>query len=264
MKHITPVIITICFYCLLCGEKNTVKFPEKENFHLFLLAGQSNMAGRGMIEEEDKVPHKRVLTLDKYGKWVHAVDPIHFDKPKIAGAGLGKTFGKILAENNPEITVGLIPCAVGGSPISVWEPRQYYEPTKSYPYDDALRRIQTAMKYGVIKGILWHQGESDSKPGNAEVYGEKLYMLIQRFRKELNAPELPFIAGQLGHSSEKSANPSKDIINRFFEDLPQNVKYTGFVSSEGFMFNKDNVHFDSKSLREFGRRYAEVYLKIVE
>ena len=210
------------------------------------------------------MPHKRVLTLDKYGKWVPAVDPIHFDKPKIAGVGLGKTFGITLAEKNPEITIGLIPCAVGGSPIFVWEPGQHYEPTKSYPYDDALKRAKTAIKYGVIKGILWHQGESDSKPGKAEVYEKKLHILIQRLRNELKNPELPFIAGQLGHSSEKPANPSKDIINRFFEDLPQKVKYTGFVSSEGFTFNKDNVHFDSKSLRESGRRYAEVYLKITE
>lgn len=264
MKNIITVIITVCLCCFFCGEKNIVNLPEKENLHLFLLAGQSNMAGRGIVEEEDMVLHERVLALDKYGKWVPAVDPIHFDKPEIAGAGLGKTFGIILAENNPEITVGLIPCAVGGSPISVWEPGQYYEPTRSYPYDDAVKRTRTAMEYGVIKGILWHQGESDSKPGKAEIYEKKLHMLIQNLRNELNVPEVPFIVGQLKHSSERQANPSKDIINRFFEDLPNNVKRTGFVSAEGFTFNEDNVHFDSKSLREFGKRYADIYLKITE
>ena len=264
MKNIIAVIITVCLCCFLCGEKNTVKLPEKENFHLFLLAGQSNMAGRGIVEEEDKVPHKRVLTLDKYGKWVPAVDPVHFDKPEIAGVGLGRTFGIVLAEKNTGIAVGLIPCAVGGSPISAWQPGQYYEPANSYPYDDALRRTRAAMKYGVIKGILWHQGESDAKPGNAEVYEVKLHILIQRFRNELNNPELPFIAGQLGIHPDKSINYSKELVNSALKSLPEKVKYTGFVSSEGFTFNKDNVHFDSKSLREFGRRYAEVYLKITE
>ena len=264
MKHITALIITICFFCLFCGKKNSIRLPEKENFHLFLLAGQSNMAGRGIVEEEDKVPHKRVLTLDKYEKWIPAVDPIHFDKPKVAGVGLGKTFGIILAEKNPEITIGFIPCAVGGSPISVWEPGQYYEPTKSYPYDDALKRAKTAIKYGIIKGILWHQGESDSKPAKAEIYAEKLHALVERFRSDLDAPEVPFIAGQLGIHPDKPINHSKKLVTLTLKSLPEKVKYTGFVSSEGFTFNKDNVHFDSKSLREFGRRYAEVYLKITE
>ena len=54
---------------------------SKDKFHLFLLFGQSNMAGRGVVEPEDTKPHPRVLMLSKDGKWVPAVDPMHFDKP---------------------------------------------------------------------------------------------------------------------------------------------------------------------------------------
>ncbi len=268
MRYYITILIILCFYfCIFfCAgtDNESVKLPEKENFHLFLLAGQSNMAGRGIVEEEDEVPHKRVFSLNQHDKWVPAVDPIHFDKPKIAGVGLGRTFGIILADKNPQITIGLIPCAAGGSPISVWEPGQYWEQTKSYPFDDAIRRTETAMKYGVLKGILWHQGESDSKPGPAEVYEKKLHALINRFRTDLNEPKVPFIVGQMGRHLEKSWDNSKELVNLAHETLPQKIKNTGFVLSKGFTFNEDKVHFDSKSLREFGRRYAEVYLSITE
>lgn len=70
-----------------------VPLPAKENFHLFLLVSQSNMAGRGEVTADDQRPDPRVLMLDKEGRWVPAVDPMHFDKPAVVGVGLGRTFG---------------------------------------------------------------------------------------------------------------------------------------------------------------------------
>ncbi|MCA9072722.1 MAG: sialate O-acetylesterase, partial [Planctomycetaceae bacterium] len=183
-------------------DSANVQIPSKERFELFLLVGQSNMAGRGRVAEQDTTPHPRVLMLNKGNKWVPAVDPLHFDKPGIVGVGLGRSFGIEIAKANPGITVGLIPCAVGGSPISVWEPGEFYKATKSHPYDDALRRARLALKDGTLKGILWHQGESDSKPEAAPQYAKRLHHLIDRFREELNAPEVPFIAGQMGQFKE--------------------------------------------------------------
>src|SRR5262245_32294917 len=81
---------------------------EPEKVHLYLLIGQSNMAGRGKVEAEDKKPHTRVLMLNKEDQWVPAVDPLHFDKGS-AGVGPGLTFGKTLAEADKEVTIGLIP-----------------------------------------------------------------------------------------------------------------------------------------------------------
>src|SRR5437868_6426054 len=121
--------------------------PAKDKFHLFLLVGQSNMAGRGVVEEQDKVVNPRVLMLNKEGQWVPAVDPLHFDKPTV-GVGLGKTFGQIIAEANPGVTIGLIPCAVGGSPIDAWKPGVFYPPTKSYPWDDMVKRVELALPKG--------------------------------------------------------------------------------------------------------------------
>ena len=89
--------------------------------HLFLLVGQSNMAGRGKVEPQDTVPIPRVLMLDRQRTWVPAVDPMHFDKP-VAGVGLGRSFAARIADAHADVTIGLIPAAVGGSPIDAWQP----------------------------------------------------------------------------------------------------------------------------------------------
>ncbi len=106
--------------------------PAKDKLHLFLLIGQSNMAGRGIVEVQDKTSHSRVLMLSKENKWVHAVDPMHFDKP-VAGVGLGKTFGEVVADATQGVTIGLVPCAVGGSPIDSWNLARFMPRLKAIP-----------------------------------------------------------------------------------------------------------------------------------
>lgn len=237
--------------------------PPKEKFHLFLLIGQSNMAGRGAVTPADKVPNPRVLMLNQAGEWVPAVDPLHFDKPKAAGVGLGRTFAAEVAAATPGVTIGLIPCAVGGSPIDMWKPGAFYNATQSHPWDDALRRAKQALQSGTLKGILWHQGESDSSTELAPAYSDKLDDLIARLRRELDAPAVPFIAGQLGVFAERPWNDAKKQVDRALRELPQRVKHTAFVSAEGLQHKGDKTHFDADSYREFGRRYAAAYLKLV-
>jgi hypothetical protein len=250
----------VLFITTLAGAQDG-PLPAKETFHLFLLVGQSNMAGRGVVEEQDKTPHPRVLMLSREGKWVPASDPMHFDKPG-AGVGLGKTFGRIIAEANPGITIGLIPCAVGGSPIDAWKPGVFYPPTKSHPWDDMAKRVATALPAGTLKGILWHQGEGDSLPELAAAYEAKLHDLIQRLRREVNAPGVPFIAGQMGKFGDMPWTPEKVVVDQAHRDLPRKVPHTAFVSAEGLSHKGDKVHFDAASYRELGKRYAEVFLKL--
>jgi hypothetical protein len=245
------------------SHHKAMEIPAKKNFHLFLLAGQSNMAGRGIIEDEDKVAHPRVLMLNEDREWVPAVAPIHFDK-KVAGVGLGKSFAVTLAENNPDITIGLIPAACGGSPISSWEPGGYHHQTKSPPYDDAISRTRSALKDGVLKGILWHQGESDCKPGLSDVYQKKLAELIKRFRSDLRIKDLPVIIGQLGKFADKPWSAERIEVDKAHQSIARSMDGVGFVTSEDLTPNEDIVHFDTPSLRIFGKRYAQNFLKTDE
>jgi hypothetical protein len=219
------------------------------------------MAGRGIVTPADETPLPRVLMLNQAGEWVPAVDPLHFDKPSVVGVGLGRTFGLTVADAHPGITVGLIPCAVGGSPIDAWKPGEFYPPTKSHPWDDAIRRAKLALRSGTLKGILWHQGESDSKAGLAPDYRRKLHDLVARLRVELDAPTVPFIAGQLGRFSDNPWDEHREKVDTAHRELPRDVPFTAFVSSEGLNHKGDKVHFDADSYRELGRRYAKAYLE---
>lgn len=232
---------------------------------LFLLAGQSNMAGRGIVGElsaEDAAPHARVWALNRDGAWQPAVDPVHWDKPG-SGVGPGKFFGRIIAAREPGVIVGLIPTACGGSPISTWLPGVYWEQTKSNPWDDSIARAKRAMKDGTLKAILWHQGEGDSNAKNASLYEARLTDLIARFRKELNAPDLPFIIGQLGHfEAEGSAwSAAKTEVDRAQKAVAAKMPRVYFISSEGLVSRGDKLHFSTASQKVMGERYAEAYLK---
>ncbi|MEJ7691857.1 sialate O-acetylesterase [Daejeonella sp.] len=222
------------------------------NFHLYLLAGQSNMAGRGEISEKYKDQgNPRLYVLDKDNEWVAAKHPLHFDKPPVAGVGPGLSFGIEMANANPGVKIGLVPCAVGGTSINVWEPGASDKATKTHPYDDALKRIEEAMKSGVFKGVIWHQGESDSNPKAAAAYYAKLAKLIERVRIITRDPKLPFVAGELGRFKEQYAT-----INTVLEKLPGMVKYTAVASSKGLEHKGDLTHFESASADKLGKRFA--------
>jgi hypothetical protein len=249
---------------VVCGATNACaeeRLPPKEKFHLYLLVGQSNMAGRGKVEEEDRTPIPRVLVLTKDNTWAPAVDPLHFDKPS-AGVGLGRSFAKVLAEADPQATIGLVPCAAGGSPIDAWQVGGFHTQTNSHPYDDMLVRMKAALKDGTLKAILWHQGESDSSPGKAEKYQQKLHELIARMRKDLDAEDAPFLAGQMGLFEDRPWDDAKKLVDAAHRNLPRTLPQTAFVSAEGLAHKGDGVHFDSASYREFGRRYAKALLEM--
>ena len=227
--------------------------PTREQFHLYLLIGQSNMAGRGPLENPPPAVPSRVLKLDQDNNWVPAVEPLHFDNPKIVGAGLGLSFAESMAETNPEVTIGLIPCAVGGTQLSRWQ-------KGGDLYQQAVVRARQGMKRGTLKGILWHQGEQDAVDLQlSESYAGRLGEMVRDLRAELNAPTVPFVAGELGEfltgmSRGKPTYPRK--INEQIHLAAQSISHSAVVSSSGLKSKEDLVHFDTPALREFGRRYA--------
>lgn len=218
---------------------------------LYLLIGQSNMAGRGLIDSastESGSPQLWMMT--KTGEWTLAKHPLHFDKPKLVGVGPGLAFGlEMLAINHRPI--GLIPCAVGGTSINSWQPGAYDSATKTHPYDDALLRLEKALESGKLKGIIWHQGEADSPEEKRKDYLEKLSVLIERWRKIVHDPKLPFVAGEIGHFNEVHK-----AFNQVLKNLPNQVKMTAVASADNLIDKGDHLHFDAASANELGKRYA--------
>jgi hypothetical protein len=233
--------------------------PAKEQFHLYLLIGQSNMAGRGALGKEREISNERILNFSKENSWVSAVEPLHTDKP-IAGAGIGMSFAREMADAEPKITIGLIPCAVGGTPLQRWQ-------KGGDLYQQALVRAKLAMQNGMLKGILWHQGEGDSsREDTARSYGARLTQMVADLRADLGAGEVPFVAGKLGEflaREGKDGSPSFwPVVNEQIAGLPAISSRTAVVESAGLKHKGDVVHFDTPSLREFGKRYAEAMKKL--
>ena len=236
-----------CWFAVLFASITCALQAADANFHLYLLIGQSNMAGRGKIALEDKVAVPRVLMLNKGNEWVSAVDPIHFDKT-IAGVSLGRTFGIEMAKVNKEVKIGLIPCAVGGTPIRRWQ-------QNGDLYKAALKRAKLAQKDSVIKGILWHQGEGDSgKDETAKIYETQLHAMITAWRKDLDGENIPVVVGELGQFFKRAK--FKGTVDAALKALPSKVKHAAWVSAEGREHKGDVVHFNAAGYRELGKRYA--------
>jgi len=233
---------------------------DRASFHLYLLAGQSNMAGRGAVGERDEKIHARVFVLNRKNRWEPARDPLHFDKPSIVGVGPGLTFGKVMAETDPNVKIGLIPCAVGGSPISTWRPHAYYQAVNVYPYDDAIARCRVAMQRGILKGILWHQGESDSNATDGPLYAGRLTDIISQFRHDLKVPNLLFVAGTPADAYIARVPESKFVIEAI-KAVAQADDNVLWVSGSGLPCKEDRVHFNAEGARELGHRYAEAVLE---
>lgn len=243
--------------------------PNKEKFQLYLLVGQSNMAGRGNVEAQDTVPNRHILALNKNNQWEIAKDPIHFDKP-VAGVGPGLPFGRIMAAQDTSITIGLIPCAVGGTAISFWKRGAYNPDSKTKPYDVSYVRAQDAMKAGTLAGILWNQGEADTSPEKSMEYQKNLVTVIEQFRTDLQAPDVPFVAALLpdfqvnrvSATGEETVSVSATRVNAAIETVKQMLPNYAFVVGSGTKDRGDKIHYDAPSARLLGQRYAEAMLKI--
>ncbi|MBN8708362.1 MAG: sialate O-acetylesterase [Verrucomicrobia bacterium] len=267
IKRLFSVLFSISSLACWAGETLSgegvggVQVPDDANrFDLFLLVGQSNMAGRGALTAADRQPDPRVLVLGKEDRWVLQGEPVHFDKPDIAGVGLGFTFARLVADGKPGMMVGLIPCAVGGTPISRWKPGGDL-------FEAAVRRAKLAMKQGRLRGILWHQGEAEASGiTSSEAYKASLIAVAEGFRKALDQPEVPFIVGEIGQYTMEEGHvpkfPSARQINEAINALPSSVPYAAVVSSTGLGDKGDGLHFSSEALKELGKRYFEAWQSI--
>ncbi len=235
---------------------------------LYLLLGQSNMKGRGTMPEDPLNDPRFVMMHLKDDQWYHARHPLHltgdaktFAGADNAGVGAGLSFAQAIAAADPTARIGLIPCAVGGTSIRRWQ-------KGADLYENAIRRAKLALEQtrgagGNIRGVLWLQGEADSRPGTIETYPADLTALVDALRADLNLPALPFIAATI---IEPTAAPAADLrnqMNRILLALPQQRPATACVDARDIMTTiGDNVHYDTPAQDEIGRRFATKFLEL--
>jgi hypothetical protein len=239
-----------------------------DRVEIFLLMGQSNMKGRGVMPEEPLRNPQIIMMHKGTDSWFLARHPLHlvgsptdFSGADNAGVGPGLTFAETLAKARPETRIALIPCALGGSNITQWRKGRAL-------YDETVRRAKLALEQGPkgktrIAGALWLQGESDSTtPEKIHAYPERLAQLIDHLRADTGVPDLPFIACTIGEMKPNSAQRAK--INAILLNLPAIRLHTACVDGRGFAKHiGDRVHFDTATQEEHGRRYAAEYLNLV-
>jgi len=243
----------------ISGENESV---FKENTWIFFMVGQSNMAGRGTIESQDTITNKRILTIDSENNWIVAKEPLHFYELNFAGLDCGMSFaGKLIKHIPDSITIALVPCAVGGSSVFEWLNDENHRGVNLL--SNFRKKVQLSRKKGTIKGILWHQGESNANETDLPEYKDALLQLFGKFRASIENDELPIILGEIG----KFAEPEEKA--GYFEEINQIIRTVAagndnfyYVSSEGMEHKGDHLHFNSKGQRELGKRYAEKYIEV--
>ncbi|MFB6162370.1 MAG: sialate O-acetylesterase [Halococcoides sp.] len=244
---------------------------SKENFHIYLLFGQSNMEGQGTIEPQDRAtrPDVRVLqdktcpSLDRtYGNWYVAEPPLN---RCWAGIGPGDYFGKTMAAETPDdVVVGLVPTAVSGCEIALFEPdapigRNNRDIPEQFDggYEWMLDLAKQAQNVGTITGILLHQGESDAGDPQWKYSVQNIY---QSLREDLGLGPVPLLAGEMLYANQGGACA---FHNEEVNKLPNLIDNAHVVSAKG-LAGQDQYHFTTEAYREFGRRYATVMLDQID
>ncbi|MBO0452109.1 sialate O-acetylesterase [Candidatus Enterococcus murrayae] len=222
----------------------------------FLLIGQSNMAGRGYLNDAPAIYNENIEVL-RNGRWQMMAEPLHNDR-EVAGIGPAASFAAAWAQDHQAEKLGLIPCAEGGSSIDEWAEDQVLA-------RHALSEAKFAMETSELIGILWHQGENDSLNGQYKDYAEKLKAVFGHFRQALSLPELPIIVGELPDFLGKSGFGQSAIefkeINREIQTVVKGTKNSYLVSAENLASNPDGIHINAESQRQFGIRYYEAFKK---
>lgn len=219
-----------------------------------LLAGQSNMAGRGYISETKPIINEKIWML-RNGRWQMMAEPIHFDRA-VSGVGPAASFAEKWCIDNPKEQIGLIPCAEGGSSIDEWR-------IDGTLFRHAVSEAKFALENSELIAILWHQGENDSSAGKYKEYYKKLEIIVEEFRNTLG--QVPFIIGGLGDYLGKTAFGAHcteyELVNRELYKFATEKQECYFVTGSNLYSNPDGIHINAESQRRFGLRYYEAFNK---
>ena len=254
---------------------------QDKNFYIFLCFGQSNMEGFPGIPEQDLQfadPRFQVLAAVDFpqlkrekGHWYTAVPPLCRPNSGLCPADY---FGRTLVAALPaDCKVGVINIAVGGCKIELFDKTNYpsYVATAPIwmkpmiaayagsPYQRLVDMGKLAQKTGVIRGILLHQGESNT---NDKEWPAKVKAVYENLLRDLDlkAEDVPLLAGELVGADQKGACAS---MNEIIAGLPKTIPTAHVVSSFGCLGRPDHLHFTPEGYRELGKRYAETMLPLL-
>jgi alpha-L-fucosidase 2 len=264
----------------LLGLVGEVKARDT-NFYVFLCFGQSNMEGFPGLESRDQAPvderFQMLAAVDfpklgrKQGNWYPAIPPL--SRPS-AGLGPADYFGRTLVSNlPPQCKVGVLNVAIGGCKIELFEkdsfqsyvataPQWMTNTIATYsgnPYQHLVALAKRAQQDGVIRGILLHQGESNT---NDKEWPNKVKGVYENLLKDLDlkVAEVPLLAGEVVGADQQGVCAS---MNRIIRELPQTIPTAHVVSSAGCERLGDRLHFSPAGYRELGRRYAATMLPLL-
>ena len=292
-EFLTPALWLAGGLMMLATIANAAPNP---NFHIYIAYGQSNMAGNGpIVPAEDQATNpKNFLMLAshtanassrsgsttqsiKTGEWYPAIPPMFHPFEKLSPADY---FGRAMVDSLPGVTVGIIPVAIGAVAIKAFDKDQYqayFSSAASYiqswakdydsnPYQRIVDLGKKAKEVGVIKGFIFHQGETD---GAGTEWQNAVYKTYKDFitALDLDENEVPFVAGEMmndptGNSGQGSCCSSK---NAGIAQLKSKFKKFGLASSQGLKGNgADPYHFGREGVIELGRRYCSEMLKLID
>jgi hypothetical protein len=234
---------------------------------VFLLAGQSNMAGHGQgaeLPEEYRKPPANVQIFEAGKLRPLAPRPT---KQNPAGGSFGPelSFGHELSRAMPDRNIILVKHAVGGTSLDGhWNPNR-----RGRLYDQLLGDYRAAIQGRTVElgGVLWSQGGADAKAeASARAYAANLKELIETFRKDLEARDLPFYIGGARpedptSSAVKAKFPHMEVVRAAFVDAQRNVPHVRLVSTVDLTMRSDGIHYDTAGQLEFGKRFARAWLE---
>ncbi len=219
-----------------------------EPLDIFLCIGQSNMAGRSPIPEENLSPLPNVYLWTNQDKWEVAQGGFNRystikHTERLHGLSPAYGFALYLSGQQPDRMTGFVVNARGGTKIESWAKGGEY-------FEEAVKRTRAALSGGGrLAGILWHQGESNRSDRD---YEAKLVALIDDLRSAFDSPDVPFIVGQIH---------GRNQVNGILAGLPEVLPMTACASSAGLTLI-DHVHFDAPSTLELGKRMAIQWLEL--
>lgn len=267
------------FYYRLSWKSHEINLGVPEGLHgklsLFILAGQSNMSGRGDLPKRlisrDADPNIYVFGNDY--RWKIAVEPIDDPQGQVDQVSLDRwvgvspalAFAKSLVTQSSIQAIGLIPCAMADTSIDQWQ-RNLSEDTL---YGSCLKRVGAASIMGKVTAILWFQGEADAvapalRPDaklKADRWGSKFTVLINDWRSDLSIPNLPIVFAQLGINTQPHIFKYWSVIQA--QQRQVQLPFSAMITTDDLAL-KDTVHFTTESYRTIGRRYADAYLELID